>query len=421
MEKTAEEETEEFISNMLSEEDHKSLLEQSKEKLQLMKKFKESILYKDNISIDDFEMIKSFAVSKGGFITSDFRKILYKKIYCINNENKDDYAYVDKEKIQAFEKDMLQIKCFDFVKKDSNTKESPDKKIIYLDASRSKIAIMIMNSSKGRSNDTNKIEKTIKKKLENFIIDMTSLNNNVYTYYQGYHDIGLYFLLLYYTNVEAAQNVFQHFSEFVLKENLQSKRTKSNDAFEVVSCLVILRELIRMFSPNVQEFLDQVMENGFATFATSWILSLFTHCVDTTRLNYRLMDYFMVSHPLGVYVISALIIIDKILEINAKEGNVESLGSESELFRYFNNEIDMEKIDYDYYIEKCEEKMKTIDHTALKNRYKEINVKKYYPLAVNESYTKKFVMFKNINETNSLFWYAKKSWLSIKKQLGVYD
>ena len=37
MEKTAEEETEEFISNMLSEEDHKSLLEQSKEKLQLMK------------------------------------------------------------------------------------------------------------------------------------------------------------------------------------------------------------------------------------------------------------------------------------------------------------------------------------------------------------------------------------------------
>ena len=89
MEKTAEEETEEFISNMLSEEDHKSLLEQSKEKLQLMKKFKESILYKDNISIDDFEMIKSFAVSKGGFITSDFRKILYKKIYCINNENKE--------------------------------------------------------------------------------------------------------------------------------------------------------------------------------------------------------------------------------------------------------------------------------------------------------------------------------------------
>ena len=64
--------------------------------------------------------------------------------------------------------------------------------------------------------------------LREFLILMSKLNNNIYNYYQGYHDLALFFLLLYHKRPQYAVSVFQRFSEFNLKELLNCKYNKKN-------------------------------------------------------------------------------------------------------------------------------------------------------------------------------------------------
>ena len=58
---------------------------------------------------------------------------------------------------------------------------------------------------------------------------MTKLNDKIYNYFQGYHDIGLYFLFLYHKSPQYAVAVFQRFSEFNLKEQLSIKDSSKTD------------------------------------------------------------------------------------------------------------------------------------------------------------------------------------------------
>ena len=188
---------------------------------------------------------------------------------------------------------------------------------------------------------------------------MTTINNSSYKYYQGYHDIGLFFIFLFIDEFETAISVFQRFSEFFLKEYLLN--------FNFNNVMVILKEIISKISPQTQEIVDFYCE-GNMLWSISWILSLFTHNIDNLNLQYRLFDYFLVSHPICIYHLVAHIIIDEIAKLDLSFYN-----STDKFFLYF-QELNMDKIDYESYIKKTEESMKKYPVSQFFSVFKKIGI-----------------------------------------------
>lgn len=416
MENNINDEKDQLIKEFFDEEDKKIKGSYDSsfylEKINKLYEFREKNKYINFISIDEFDTIYEFAITKGGFLSSKDRRFFYPIICGINKSNVHDYVYIDENENHDWSNDLLRINAFYIRNRDDNRVGSPDEKIINLDVLRSKITFILQEAKCGTKYGDRLpvIDRAIKISLEKFIVNMTSLNNHIYTYYQGYHDLGLYFLLLFNDDKSTGTSIFQHFSEFILKENLQSKENLNTEIFPMVNTLKILKEIIEIINPNIQNFINKVMNEGLSTFATPWILSLFTHCISSTKTVYRLLDYFIITHPLSVYIISALIIIDEILRINRTNGNVESIGTECDLFKYFNS-FDMDSIDYDYYIEKAEKIKKQFkdEFDDLRKKLRQMKMKNYYPLVVKESYIKKWIMYNNKDEINTSFnWFLKK-------------
>lgn len=412
MENNINDEKDQFIKDFFDEEE-KINGSFCLEKINKLYLFRESHKYTNIISVEDFDTVYEFAISKGGFVDSKNRQFFYPIICGINKSNFKDYVYINEQENHDWSNDSLRINVFNIKDRDTNRVISPDKKIINLDALRSKISFILQEAKcRGKYGESLElIEHAIKSSLEQFIVNMTSLNNHVYTYYQGYHDLGLYFLLLFNDNKSVGTSVFQHFSEFLLKENLQTKEDSNKENFPLTNTLQILKEIIEIISPTIQDFINKVMNEGLSTFALPWILTLFTHCINSSNIIYRLLDYFIVAHPISVYIISALIIIDEILRINNTKGSVESIGTECDLFTHFNS-FDMDKINYDDYIEKTEKTKKKYENEFddLRKKLCKMKMKNYYPLVVKESYFKKWIMYNNKDEMNRSFkWFFRKS------------
>lgn len=111
-------------------------------------------------------------------------------------------------------------------------------------------------------------------------------------------------------------------------------------------------------------------------------------------LQMRLMDYFITSHPISVFVLTAVITIDEIKKLKVKHmasniGNslMSLFGSknrteeldQAQFFIHF-QQLDMNKIDYDKYITECEKKMKEIDFVSLIQSFREKKYMEYYPM-----------------------------------------
>jgi hypothetical protein len=145
---------------------------------------------------------------------------------------------------------------------------------------------------------------------------MSAINNQNYQYYQGYHDIGLYFLMLYIQNFHTGISVFQRFSEFYLKENLtKHSNIKDNKGYDFTKILDIFQDLVTLINPSVGEILQNTCD-GKAVFVLSWIICLFTHDVMNSSIQYRLFDFFITHNPIAVYHVAANILIDEILKMN---------------------------------------------------------------------------------------------------------
>ena len=168
------------------------------------------------ITIKDFIKIKEYAISKGGFLTSDKRKVLYKKIYLLNHSITykmfyNDYKAVIDRNWDFHKLIFLWKKLYDEISNKCNDK------IIMANYCRSKI----LQGAKDE-NDREK-EILITQDLCKFLKLMCRLNNNIYNYYQGYHDLALFFILLYHKCSHYDLSVFQSFSELNLKELLNIK------------------------------------------------------------------------------------------------------------------------------------------------------------------------------------------------------
>ena len=417
-----------FIDKILKESNNNFIIKNSKdkffcEKLREVNEYVETLKTIRKISIKDFIKIKEFAISKGGFLTSENRKVLYKKIYLLNHKNTYKMLYIDYKAIINKNWDFHKTDIFSEKRIYDEVSTTCDDKTILADFPRSRILQV--------SKDPNEKEKAIliTQDLCKFLRLMCSLNNCIYNYYQGYHDLALFFLCLYHKCPHYAVSVFQRFSEFNLKELLNIKYKKKimidgrYNMIEMNDTLKILRFIIDFMDPKVKSFFEEIEKKEemkymktknknssiseteekcvICDFAFEWIITLFTRYFKDFNKIYRIFDYLMVSHSLAIYFLSAQLIIDFYYKIEDKTSISDKMGQ----FDYYLNNIKFEEIDFDYYIQKCENNLqKYVGKSEFQIMYKNLKLNKFYPIISEQPFVEKWVMTNNQQEYKSSFW-----------------
>ncbi len=157
--------------------------------------------------------------------------------------------------------------------------------------------------------------------MKNFISVIFNFKSKKYNYYQGYHDLGLHFLLIFFNDYQTGISVFQRFSEFFLIENLSKFDDDFNIGYNFERVSEILLDIIQKINPDAIKLLNEYCY-GKPSFALAWIITLFTHKISDIYIQNRLLDYFIVSHPIAVYYISALVLLEEIQKIVANQKNL---------------------------------------------------------------------------------------------------
>ena len=400
------------------------------EKLREIKEYTQEIRFLKKIKISDFKKIRDLALSKGGFLTYDVRKILYKKIYLLNHSNVFNMLYIDYNAIINKTWDFDKIDIFSEKRIYDELSPTCEDKVINADYSRSRILQMAKNS------EDKEMAKLITLDLRDFLKLMCRLNNNIYNYYQGYHDLALFFILLYHKRPQYAVSVFQRFSEFNLKELLTCQYNKKQiingeyDMIEMDDTLKILKFIIDYIDPNVKIFFEQkekyedysyykkINKNKIETetpednyiichFALEWIITLFTRFFDDFNNIYRIFDYLIVSHSLAIYFLCAEIIIDYYYKLKDKNILEDRAGQQA----YYKS-LNFDEMNFDYYIEKCEKNLnKYLNDSKFKKLYNNLKLNRFYPIINSQAYVEKWVMVNNKQEYKSSFTnYIKGQW-----------
>ena len=435
-----------YIDNLLKESNDNYIKANIKDQSFCLK-FKEVNEYaknikalKQKISLKEYLEIKKYAISKGGFLTSENRKVFYKKIYLLNHSNTYKMLYIDYKSVINKNWDFDEVDIFSEKRIYDNLADTCEDRTIKADCPRSKI-LQIAKGEKEREN-----AKLITEDLEKYLILMSRLNNNIYNYFQGYHDLGLYFLLLYHNCPHYAVSVFQRFSEFNLKEllNIKYKKKKMENGrynmIDMSDTLTILKFIIGYLAPEVKTFFEEkerdeeikfsknknksrekektnLEKYSICDFAFEWIVTLFTRYFENINNVYRIFDYLMVSHSLSIYFLCAEIIIDKFNSLKDKSLINDKAGQHD----YFKS-IDFDKdIDFDDYINRCEINLnKYIGNSSFENMCKNLKLNKFYPIiSEQQPFVEKWVRVNNKQEyTNSLFYYLKGQWKYFKNMFN---
>ena len=416
------------------------------EKLREIKEYTQEIRFLKKIKISDFKKIRDLAISKGGFLTYDVRKILYKKIYLLNHSNVFNMLYIDYNAIINKKWDFDKIDIFSEKRIYDELSPTCEDKVINADYSRSRILQMAKNS------EDKEMAKLITLDLRDFLKLMCRLNNNIYNYYQGYHDLALFFVLLYHKRPQYAVSVFQRFSEFNLKELLTCQYNKKKiingeyDMIEMDDTLKILKFIIDYIDSNVKIFFEEkekyedynyykkmnkINKNKIETetpepednyiichFALEWIITLFTRFFEDFNNIYRIFDYLMVSHSLAIYFLCAEIIIDYYYKLKDKNILEDRAGQQA----YYKS-LNFDEINFDLYIEKCEKNLnKYLNDSKFKKMYSNLNLNRFYPIINSQAFVEKWVMVNNKKEYKSSFTnYIKGPWSIFKSFLVGED
>lgn len=355
---------------------------QPKVRVEREKKKKELLQYIDLKDDEEaFENFRKCAVSEGGFLTNELRAKVYKKIFCVNKKNffsKYQTIWINHKNNSLFKLEEELYQPF----------TSSEMRVIDADVIRSYINFIFSSKTDSVSN------LTMKYYLSIFINTLTSFNDSEFNYFQGYHNIGLLFLLVFLDALPEGIVTFQRFSEFILKESLLVQDPAGKKGFTFNNSLGVFNKILEKTNKDAFNLLKDHAESN-PTFVVSWIISLFTQNVQNLFLQLRLLDYFLVSHPLAVFVLAAQIAADEINKMKGKKmvGNFLGNGNQEELnitdfFMHF-QEIKFEKTNFDYYIEKTENFFKKNDISEIMEPFKKEGFESYYPIMNKELYVKK--------------------------------
>ena len=415
---------------------------------------------KSFLSENDYNLFHDFAISKGGFLNMKFRKEIYKKLLYYSNSNANqNNIQNNKSKINnkynqnnannnqqnpssipinnnnlnynninnnAYFIGLSYIPLLRYFRNVWINKSTlrifwtknylyqymnplKDRQIINVDIERSNINYYFPFHMYPTINSL------LKRKAEFALNTIITLNKNEFKYYQGYHDIFMLFFYLYLDSSYTYISLFQRFSELYLKEFLMVSNNinNKNKGFSFQNCIKFCLHIIKEINEIAYNELIQNSNND-CTFIIQYIICLFMHNINNLFLKYRLLDYFIVSHPITIYIMTSLIVIDEVSkiksstdkekmkkdiynifnsEINEYINNLDDIKNEN-LYIHFQN-INFDEIDFEIYIERTEEEFKKLDLEGLRNKFlsSEYGFKEYYPSINKDQYLKKLIKY----------------------------
>ena len=266
------------------------------------------------------------------------------------------------------------------------------------------------------------INNLLKRKVEFALNTIITFNKNEFKYYQGYHDIFMLFFYLYLDSSYTYISLFQRFSELYIKEflmipsNIKDIKSKSK-GFSFPNCIKFCLFIIKELNEIAYNELIEICNND-CNFVIPYIICLYTHNINNIFLKYRLLDYFIVSHPITIYIMTSLIIIDEVSKIKARNENEKikekvynllnsDINTKNEdlknnlnesinesFYIHFQN-LNFDEIDFEMYIERTEKEMEKFDLNKIREKFlgPEYEFKEYYPSINNEKYLKKLIKY----------------------------
>ena len=153
--------------------------------------------------------------------------------------------------------------------------------------------------------------------------------------------------------------------------------------------------------------------NSECIFIIPYIVSLFTHNIENLNKRYRIIDYLMVSNPINVYIMSAVIVVDEVLKLKAeynikkfKNSAFSFFGGDSgdkveplnvtDFYVRFQN-LDLDKYNFDELILKTENEIKKINFDAIRKEFlgEPYLYEKFYPTMYQGQYLKDLIASDN--------------------------
>ena len=459
--------------NILSSKNRKIYLNsETNEKINKIRQTIESSnknISKNFLSENDYNLFHDFAISKGGFLNMKFRKEIYKKLLYYSNQNinqnniTNNKAKVNNKNNQnnINNNNNDQSNLLSSSVKDNNNISNnlnynsninfnsnaygpyyipllkyfrsawinkltlkiywtnnylyqymnplKERQILSADIERSNINLYFPK------NYYPEINNLLKRKAEFALNTIITLNKNEFKYYQGYHDIFMLFFYLYLDSPYTYITLFQRFSEFYIKEFLMVPNDSKNKdkGFSYPNCIKFCLTIIQELNEIVYNELIHNYNNN-CTFIIPYILCLFTHNINNLFLKYRLLDYFIISHPITIYIMTSLIIID---EFSKMKIQIDNEKMEKDIYNIFNSEnnelinnineknnesfyihfqnLNLDDIDFEEYIKRTEEEYKKLNIKKIREKFlsNKYGFKEYYPSINVEKYLKKLIVY----------------------------
>jgi len=462
--------------NILNQKNRKIYLSsEANEKINKIRQTIESSnknISKNFLSENDYNLFHDFAISKGGFLNMKFRKEIYKKLLYYSNQNLNqnnilnNKAKVNNKNNQNNSNNINNEQsnyASSLVKENNNIinnnlNQNPNINInnnayfigpyyipllrYFRNAWINKLTLkiywtnnylyqymnplkerQILNADIERSNINlyfpknyyPQINNLLKRKAEFALSTIISFNKNEFKYYQGYHDIFMLFFYLYLDSPYTYISLFQRFSEFYIKEFLMvpNDSKNKNNGFSYPNCIKFCLTIIQELNEIVYNELIHNCNNN-CTFIIPYILCLFTHNINNLFLKYRLLDYFIVSHPITIYIMTSLIIIDEVSKIKI---HIDNEKMDKDIYNIFNSEnkevinnineknnenfhihfqnLNLDEINFEDYIERTEEELKKLNLNKIREKFlsNKYGFKEYYPSINKEKYLKKLIIY----------------------------
>ena len=364
------------------------------------------------LSEEDYNSFRELAISKGGFLNMKLRREIYKILLFFNEDDLSDTFLTKDKNVNKNKNYKPSLKFYKNIWIDKKTSNlywkneyinqellySKDRVVIKADTIRCDINYFFQSTQYPYMNSF------LKQRFEDGLNILINFNNCEFNYFQGYHDLFILFYYLYLDSPYTYISLFQRFSEIYIKENLLSQR-RDNLGYSFPNsmkfCMEIIKELNELVYNDIVNYC-----NSECVFVIPFIVSLFTHNMNNLNKRFRIIDYFLVSNPISIYVMSSVIVVDEITKLKA-EYNLKKLKSTA--FSFFSSApqeevppltlpdfyqrfqtLNLDLANFDEYIEKTESAMKKINIDKIRKEFigEKYQYEKYYPIIYEGKYSR---------------------------------
>jgi hypothetical protein len=266
------------------------------------------------ISLRDYEEISKIAKEKGGFVNNSYRREFYKKAFkledcyinfIVKNGDvfKNENHHIDEFTLNNFQEDFSfeTSNYYQYYSNEYRMKKKKNEYIIEVDVNRTIANNYFIDKD---------AMYTIKRKLTQFLkIFFRKIKN--FQYYQGFHDIAMYFFLLFYNYEHLAVQILHRFSEFYLKDYLVEK----DYTFRFETVFNVMNSMMKKSNKSIASLMNSLDYPLDPIFCLPWVITFFTHDIDNMFMTLRLFDYFLFTHPSSVYTIVSELVVKEVGQI----------------------------------------------------------------------------------------------------------